>query len=448
MKRVLLIDGECEDSRAITEMIERQGAYSFELGRVDDVSEAEGYLARNRVDVVLACGGAVGKSGGALEAEVVEVVQRVSQRASIVLLLGPDVEPREAMQHGAQDYLIKGEFDGRELMRALENAIERKSMEEAQFADRERAQITLDSIGDAVISTDAEGKITFLNQTAGRLTGWTAEEARGVPMEEVFRIVDATTRKAIANPMQIAIEQDQVGHLPGSCILIRRDGEEMFIEDSAAPIHGRDGKVTGSVIVFRDVSASRKLAEETMHASQHDFLTGLPNRLLLEDRLGQAIALAGRHKGILAVLYVDLDRFKGVNDSLGHLVGDKLLQSIAVRLQAQVRTPDTVSRQGGDEFVVVLQEVGSREGVEVVTKRILDAIAAVHVIGEYELIVTASIGVGLYPQDGMDAEALLKSADRALYQAKASGRGRFEFFEDARDGGTVLRREETVGGDR
>jgi diguanylate cyclase (GGDEF)-like protein/PAS domain S-box-containing protein len=309
---------------------------------------------------------------------------------------------------------------------------------------KEHALVTLDSIGDAVITTNSAGTITFLNQGAERLTGWEMSEALGQSMNDVFTVVHATTREAIADPMALAMQESRVGDLPGTCILIRRDEKEMYIEDSAAPIQEGNGKVTGAVIVFRDVSAQRKAAEQMMHASQHDFLTGLPNRLLLEDRLGQAIALAERHSGEVAVLYVDLDRFKRVNDSLGHLVGDKLLQSIAERMQGQVRTPDTVSRQGGDEFVVVLQEVRSRQGVEVVAQRILQAIAAVHAIGEHGVHVTASIGVALYPEDGLDAETLMKRADAALYEAKAGGRRCFRFFEGERKGGT-LGRGEAVG---
>ncbi len=245
--------------------------------------------------------------------------------------------------------------------------------------------MTLESIGDAVISTNGEGEVTFLNPVAQQLTGWTVAEARGRPIDEVLKILDATTRESVTRSMASLTELHRPGHLPGCCLLIRRDGAEIYIEDSTAPIHGRDGKVTGSVIVFRDVTEARRVAEEMLHASQHDFLTGLPNRLLLADRLGQAIALAERHSGEVAVLYIDLDRFKQVNDSLGHMVGDKLLQSVAERLQEQVRTPDTVSRQGGDEFVVLLQEVKSKADAEVVTKRILEAVESVHSIGEYQL---------------------------------------------------------------
>ncbi len=300
--------------------------------------------------------------------------------------------------------------------------------------------MTLESIGDAVISTDGEGKVTFLNPVAQQLTGWMVGEARGRAIDEVFRILDAATRESVTRSMVALTEPHRPGHLPGCCILIRRDGAEIFIEDSTAPIHGRDGKVTGSVIVFRDVTEARRVAEEMLHASQHDFLTGLPNRLLLADRLGQAIALAERHSGEVAVLYIDLDQFKQVNDSLGHMVGDQLLQSVAERLQEQVRMPDTVSRQGGDEFVVLLQEVKTKADAEVVTKRILEAVERVHSIGEYQLSLTASIGVSRYPEDGVDAETLLKHADTALYQAKASGRGCVRFFEPAMNARAVYRR--------
>jgi len=325
--------------------------------------------------------------------------------------------------------------------------VSKAGVKRTNVEQKDRAQVTLESIGEAVISTDRGAKITFLNLVAERLTGWPVGEGRGRSIEEVFKVVDATTRKSMPDPMHPSRQQHRPGHLPGCCILIRRDGGEIYIEDSTASIHGRGGKVTGSVIVFRDVSEARRVAEEMMHASQHDFLTGLPNRLLLEDRLGQAIALAARHKGEVAVLYVDLDRFKRVNDSLGHLVGDRLLQSIAGRLQAQVRTPDTVSRQGGDEFVVVLQDVRSKEDVEVVAKRILEAIAAVHAIGEHQLSITASVGAGRYPEDGVDVETLMKSADRAQYEAKESGGGCFRFFDEARDGRTVSGQVEEIGGE-
>ena len=167
------------------------------------------------------------------------------------------------------------------------------------------------------------------------------------------------------------------------------------------------------------------------HSAQHDFLTGLPNRMLLNDRISQAIALAPRHKKKVAVLFLDLDGFKHINDSLGHPIGDKLLQSVAKRLVDCVRGADTVSRQGGDEFVVLLSEVEHSEDAAITARRMLQAVAEPHSIDQHDLHVTTSIGVSVYPDDGLDAETLIKNADTAMYQAKENGRQSYQFFKPA-----------------
>jgi diguanylate cyclase (GGDEF)-like protein len=241
-------------------------------------------------------------------------------------------------------------------------------------------------------------------------------------MAEVVRILDATTREAIPNPIENAIRQDQAGRLPSNSILIRRDGFEIPIGDSVAPIHNREGQVTGAVIVFRDVSAARAMALQMSYSAEHDFLTGLPNRIRLYDRVNQAIAISKRHSKAVAVLFLDLDGFKHINDSRGHAIGDKLLQSIAKRLVNCVREADTVSRLGGDEFVVLLSEVEGAEAPAVTAWRILQAVEFVHSIDQHELFVSTSIGTSLCPRNGRDAEALIKSADIAMYQAKKSAR--------------------------
>src|SRR6202162_3348822 len=181
---------------------------------------------------------------------------------------------------------------------------DRKRAEDALFAEKERAQVTLNSIGDAVICTDIAGKITFLNLVAERMTGWSSHQASGRPMAEVFQIHNAANRESIPNPMDLAVEQNRTMNLPLDCILIRRDGVEVPIEDSVSPIHNRKGKVTGAGIVFRDVSAARAMTLQVTHTAQHDFLTGLPNRMLLNDRIAQAIALAPRHGKTSAVLFL------------------------------------------------------------------------------------------------------------------------------------------------
>ena len=293
---------------------------------------------------------------------------------------------------------------------------------EAWRAAGERAQAVLDSIGDAVISTDLAGRITYMNPVAERMTGWPAPEAAGRPMREVMRLIDADTREPVRDPLALAVRSDTVAGVGENCLLIGRDGRESAIEDTAAPVHDRHGRVTGAVIVFHDVGAARALSLQMSHLAQHDVLTGLPNRLLLTDRLDRAIASAHRRGSLLAVLFMDLDGFKNINDRLGHAVGDQVLRSVAGRLAAGVRRSDTVSRHGGDEFVVLLTEVACAEDAAFSADNLLARIAAPHCIAGQDLHVTASVGIGVHPGDGPDAETLLKNADLALLRAKAHRR--------------------------
>jgi diguanylate cyclase (GGDEF)-like protein/PAS domain S-box-containing protein len=309
---------------------------------------------------------------------------------------------------------------------------ERKQADEALFAEKERAQVTLNSIGDAVICTDTYGNVTFLNRVAEKLSGWSWNDAAGRPMPEILRIVDATTREPVQIPVGSVLSQNRIMNLPPNCILIRRDEFEIPIEDSVSPIHDREGHVAGAVIVFRDVSVARALALQMAHSAQHDFLTGLPNRMLLNDRIAQALVLAARHSKKVAILFLDLDGFKRINDSLGHLIGDRLLQSVAKRLQTCVRASDTVSRQGGDEFVVLLSEVEQTSDAAISAKRMLRSVSETHFIDLHELQVSTSIGISVFPDDGPDTETLIKHADAAMYLAKEGGRKEFRFFSAER----------------
>ena len=426
---LLLVEDNPGDARLLREMLIVQGSHNTELTHVESIGDAERHLAEHSTDVILL-------DLGLPDAQGLGAVRRAhaaAPRVPLVVLTGLDDESlaTQALQEGAQDYLIKGQIETRGLLRSIRYAIERKLMEEALFVEKEHAQVTLNSIGDAVISTDIAGNVTFLNLVAEVMTGWSTFEAAGRPMAEVFQIVDATSRETIANPMELAVGRDRTEHLPANTLLIRRDGFETPIEDSVAPIHDREGHATGAVFVFRDVSAARAMSLEMTHSAQHDFLTGLPNRMLLNDRIGQAIASAPRHTKQVAVLFLDLDGFKHINDSLGHPIGDKLLQSIARRLVLCVRGSDTVSRQGGDEFVVLLSESEQWEDAAIVATRMLQAVAEAHSIDQHDLHVTTSIGVSVYPDDGLDAETLIKNADTAMYQAKENGRRSYQFFKPA-----------------
>jgi diguanylate cyclase (GGDEF)-like protein/PAS domain S-box-containing protein len=295
-------------------------------------------------------------------------------------------------------------------------------------ADSERAWDILDSIGDAVVSVDTAGRITYLNATAADMTGWSREAAQGQPLEGVLRIVDGVSRESATNPLALAILRGQPATLRPNSVLLGRHGREFAIEDTATPIHDRRGQLVGAVMVFRDVSAARSLAAKMSHLAHHDILTGLPNRLLLDERLSHSIVLAHRHGKPLAVMFLDLDGFKCVNDLLGHGIGDQLLQSVARRLVACVRASDTVSRHGGDEFIVLLTELSRPEDVAGVAGKILADSKLPHRIGPHDLPVALSIGIGVYPADGADAQALLRNADLALLRAKLQGGGTFQFF--------------------
>jgi diguanylate cyclase (GGDEF)-like protein len=229
--------------------------------------------------------------------------------------------------------------------------------------------------------------------------------------------------------VQKAVEEGRVVALPGNCMLIRRDGLEFAIEGSAAPIHKHDGSVSGAVIVLRDAAQARAMTQRMLHLAQHDVLTGLPNRALLTERLVQAIGQARRRRKQVALLFLDLDYFKDINDSLGHLIGDQLLKSVAERLVSCVRTTDTVSRQGGDEFVILLSEIENPGDAANVAEKLRSAFASPHIVDGHELLVTLSLGVSVYPDDGTVPEVLMQNADTAMYQAKENGRNNYLFFK-------------------
>jgi diguanylate cyclase (GGDEF)-like protein/PAS domain S-box-containing protein len=369
------------------------------------------------------------------EGQGLEVFERIFAAAPLIpILILCDAHQEDlaslAVKSGAQDYLLKEKLDDYLLPKAVSNMIGRASNAEALFVEKERAEVTLNSIGDAVMSCDLSGHVTYLNVVAEKLTGWSRAEAAGRPVDEVFRVLDGGTRAPATNPMAAAIKENKTVLLAPNSVLSRRDGVEAAIEDSAAPIHDRRGQVTGAVMVFHDVSSTRALSLRVSHQAQHDTLTDLPNRALLHDRLSQGMAMARRHSTKLAVVFVDIDRFKNVNDSLGHDVGDHLLILMAQRLRGCLRTTDTVSRQGGDEFVILLTDLNRGQDAAMRAERILDALRAPYLIGSHTVHSSASIGIAIFPDDSGNAETLLKSADFAMYHAKDCGRSNYQFFRE------------------
>jgi diguanylate cyclase (GGDEF)-like protein/PAS domain S-box-containing protein len=418
--RVLHIGGSTADASRIREALTESRNDLYELEWVRTLSDGLERLTANRMSVVLLdlrlpdCTG-------------VEGLERLLQlaRATPVIVVGSDDNEalmRQVMRAGAHDYLLTGRLDPYWLPRVLRHAIERKLSEDASIAETQRVEVALSSIGDGLIRTDLGDRITYLNRIAESMTGWSRAEATGRPLEEVLQTVDGATREPVAAPLERATAR------PTSCLLIRRDGSDFHIEHSATPLHDRLGVESGTAIVFRDMSASRAMASRMSHLASHDPLTDLPNRLLLADRLARALALAHRHRRRLAVLFLDIDHFKHINDSLGHMLGDELLRAVGREVTMCVRSSDTVSRHGGDEFVVVLSELEHADEAAKGAQKIITALARPHALAGHELHITVSIGISVYPDDGEEAETLLTRADMALYHAKDKGRDCYQFF--------------------
>ena len=301
------------------------------------------------------------------------------------------------------------------------------------------ARVVMNATGDAVLGIDTSGRLTYVNKVAQRLLAREASSLYGVEFAEACRIYNVDSKTNLSNLMA-AVEAAEwaAPNIRGS-VLVRSDGAEVPIEYSLSPLYDPRGVLAGAVFVFRDLSESLAMTERMSYLAHHDFLTDLPNRMLLNDRLSQCLVAAERHNRRLAILFLDLDGFKLINDSLGHSIGDELLKEVAQRLMACVRRSDTVSRQGGDEFVVLLSEVELSEDTAITAKKILQAVALPHSIDQHDLHVTASIGLSVYPDDGLDTDTLIKNADTAMYQAKENGRQGFQFFKPAMNARAVER---------
>jgi diguanylate cyclase (GGDEF)-like protein/PAS domain S-box-containing protein len=292
----------------------------------------------------------------------------------------------------------------------------------------------LEHIADGVMVLDASGRIVAINPAFTRITGYAEEEAvgressltRGRQNDDVFY-------------QNLWRELDDTGFWRGEIWDTRQGGEAYLEALTVSTVRGDDGAITHYVCVFNDITRARESQDQLDHLAHHDPLTALPNRLLYHDRLRHAMARAGREGQQLAVLFIDLDRFKNVNDTLGHHVGDQLLKHAATALTGCLREGDTLARLGGDEFIVLLEDVGGVAGAARVASKLIAMFEQPFNVSGYELFVTGSVGISLYPQDAQDMHMLIRNADVAMYQAKARGRNGFQFYTPSMSGDGVER---------
>lgn len=417
---VLFVGAVSDISQLVEKTLLGTSRKGFRIEKVATLPEAFARLARNDIEVVLAGPDLPGYS----RLEVFDSLRLAAPSALVLPIVDTFSRAVRTEDPGLNPNM--GMTDMLWLPGALHYVAQRKaneaawrSADEALFEEKERARVTLESIGDAVLVTDALGNVTYLNPVAEDLTGWPARRAFGRPLSEVFHITEGDSGTRANNPALRAMAENTTVGLAASCVLHRPDGSKAGIEDSAAPVHDRHGTVTGAVIVFRDINQSREMTSKKAWLASHDALTGLANRLLLEERFRQVISLAHRNARKAAILFVDLDNFKQINDVYGHRIGDGALQSVADKLLGGVRETDTVCRHGGDEFVILLAEVANAAAAEQTATTLLKLFSQDLVIDEHNVKVMMSMGISMYPDDGEDIHALIEHADLAMYQAKA-----------------------------
>jgi len=312
----------------------------------------------------------------------------------------------------------------------LTDITERKKAETAVFQAKERAQVTLQSIGDAVITTDSEGRIDYMNPVAESLTGWENREAQGQLIGDVLTVVDEATRVASESPIMRCLREGRLLGLSEHTVLVNRRGQELAIQDSAAPIRDRAGNLIGAVMVFHDVSKERRLHRALHYQASHDALTGLINRREFENRLAAAVENARQDTGSRhALLYLDLDQFKLVNDTCGHPAGDQLLKQITGVLQSRVRSGDTLARLGGDEFGILLQSCSLDQAMRI-AESLRQAIRDFRFIWQDGVLeVGASVGIVEITNDTPTVANVMSAADVACYSAKDLGRNRVQLYK-------------------
>jgi diguanylate cyclase (GGDEF)-like protein/PAS domain S-box-containing protein len=309
---------------------------------------------------------------------------------------------------------------------------DRKHAETRVFEEKERAQVTLQSIGDGVITTDAEGCVDYINPVAQDLTGWGMRGARGKPVTEIMTLINEHTRATVDNPVMRCLKDGRVTTLAENSILINKAGDEVPIQDSAAPIRDRIGNIIGSVMVFHDTSKESRLFRQLSYQASHDAVTGLINRREFENCLvGSLESLRNEPERAHALLYLDLDQFKVVNDTFGHTAGDELLRQLSELVQMNIRSTDLLARLGGDEFAILLERCTEQRAMEV-AESIRGSIEGYRFEWQDSFTtVRCSIGVVMISGDDADVAGVMSSADVACYSAKDMGRNQVHLYKDS-----------------
>ncbi|MGH7476105.1 MAG: putative bifunctional diguanylate cyclase/phosphodiesterase [Longimicrobiales bacterium] len=424
---VLLVEASAPTGELLRRTLEDDRETRFDVSRAAGVREAVTWLGVTSPDVILLSLELPEARGLAAYA----LVEAQATGAPIVVLAEPENEATalKALQHGAADYLLKDQLYDTLAVRAVRYALERaraaheqRRAQEALRESERRYRAFIERSRDAIYMTSRDGRVLELNDAGLELFGYTRPELAWLNVADLYGDAEERTR------LQQLVERN--GWVREHEVRLRRkDGREIWALITASSRYGPDGTLDGYEGIVHDITDRKVVEAQLLHDALHDTLTGLPNRALFVDRLERVIARWRRNQQLFAVLFLDLDRFKLVNDSLGHYMGDQLLLAVARLLSTCVRAEDTVARLGGDEFAILLDAIDEVADATYVAKRIQQRMAQPFQLLEHEVFTSVSIGITMCPEECEGPEELLRDADTAMYRAKASGRGHYQIFD-------------------
>ncbi len=364
------------------------------------------------------------------EMDGIEAARLIRERCGLPVIYLTSHADESTLERAKQSeplgYTLKP-VEQKELTTVMEVALYKHKMELKLKEREEWLGTILQSIGEGVIATDRTGCVTFMNPVAEKLTGWRQPESISKPLSSILHVVDEESGKLIRISIPELLSNGGRNPLNGAVQIVNYQ-EKIPVELNATLIRDAKDGASGLVLVLYDLTERKRYEEKLRHNAVHDHLTDLPNRILFFDRLSMALAQAQRDSHLVAIIMLDLDEFKKVNDTQGHNVGDRLLQSVAVRLTHMFRRSDTIARLGGDEFVLLLPDLPYADVARNVAERIVHCFQKPFDIEGAQVAITASLGVAIFPGDGEDAETLIKNADIAMYRSKDDGRNCYNVY--------------------
>jgi diguanylate cyclase (GGDEF)-like protein/PAS domain S-box-containing protein len=419
--KVLFVEDSDNDAALLLRELHK-GGYEPDYARVETAQELETSLQETRWDIVISDYSMPSFDGIA----ALKIVRKHNQDVPFIIVsanIGEEIAIM-AMKAGAQDYIMKGNL--KRLLPAIEREINESTIRKKhRMAEEDMRKLSsaIEQTADVVIITDKRGKIEYVNTAFVNITGYKKDEVIG-KYPNILK--SGEHDKTFYNSLWSAIQSKK--SFQDVFINKRKDGTVYYEEKTISPLIDEEGNIENFISTGKDVTSQIKTQERLQHITHHDLLTGLPNRSLFIDRLNQAIARAKWNKRVISVLFFDLDRFKNINETLGHSHGDALLLQVSERLMHCVREGDSVARLGDDEFAIVLEDVAKKEDIPHVTEKIMRQMSAPYKIDDIELYATTSIGISVYPGDGDDGDMLLQNADVALHHAKEAGSNLYRFY--------------------